>query len=63
MINKTVSKLCFLLHGGAHWSVLDIVILPETGSIHGYVKKRIISNKTTTNLVLQVMLYFLPCGG
>jgi len=38
-INKTVSKLCVPLHGGAHWSVLDIVVLPETGSTNGYIKK------------------------
>ena len=39
MINKTVNKLYVSLHGGAHWSVLDVVILLETGCMNGYLKK------------------------
>ena len=37
-INKTVSKLCVPLYSSAHWSVLDVLLLPEAGSTNGYVK-------------------------
>ena len=38
MINKTFNKLCVPLHACIHWSVLDVVILPDTGCMNGYVK-------------------------
>ena len=38
-IDKTVNKLCVPIHGGKYWSVLDVIILPETGCMHGYVKE------------------------
>ena len=50
MINKTLSKLCVPLHGGAHWSVLDVVALPQTGCMNICVKETDYINQNNTHV-------------
>ena len=65
-ISKPVSKLCVSLYGWAHWSVLDVVDLPQIHFSDGYAKETDYinqHNKMSVALVLQTKLHFPPCGG
>ena len=52
MIDNTVHKLCVPLPGGKHWSVLDVVILLETGGVNGYVKETYYTKQQNNNVIV-----------